>query len=217
MQPHWCSETSFKMCLHLFMCYSHTGKQTRIATHCKAIGHQAKCPMTCPLRCREDRGAAPRNQCTCLTTQQHGSYFIRALSSPCFLFFRPLLLTSSWMRVYGGEMICSSSPTWVYMSRNIFASPGNTKGGAGWRSCRSWFWVVVQACHTALFPLVRNASFMSSPGRFDLFVNSRSSRSAGVYQPGPLVSSWLFNSRHCGSRSPHMLWTSYFFLRRWKS
>ena len=91
------------------------------------------------LRCKEDPGVAPRNQCTCLTTQQHGSYPIRALSSPCFLFFRPLLLASSWMRVYGGEMICSSSPTWGYMSRNISASPGNTKGGAGWRSCRSWF------------------------------------------------------------------------------
>ena len=101
----------------LFMCYSHTGKQTRIATHCKSIGHQAKCPKTFHpqverrLRCGTTQ---------CLTTQQHGSYPIRALSSPCFLFFRPLLLTS-WMRVYGGEMICSSSPTWVYMSRNISA------------------------------------------------------------------------------------------------
>ena len=86
MQPHWCSETSFKMCLHLFMCYSHTGKQTRIATHCKSIGRQAQCPRLFTLRCREDPCVAPRNQCTCLTTQQHGSYSIRALSSPCFLF-----------------------------------------------------------------------------------------------------------------------------------
>ena len=83
---------------------------------------------------------------------------------------------------YGGEMICSSSPTWVHMGRKISCSPGNTKGGAGWRTCRSWFWVVVQACHTAMFPSVHNASFMSSPGRFDLFVKSRSSRSAGEYQ-----------------------------------
>ena len=107
--------------------------------------------------------------------------------------------------VYGGEIICSSSRTWVYMSRKISASPGNTKGGAGWRNCQSWFCVVDQSCHAAVFPSVRNASFMSSPGRFDLFVKSRSSRSEGEYQPGPLVSSWLFKSRHCGSRSPHML------------
>ena len=203
------TKTSFNMCLHLFTHSSHTGKQTRIATLCKSIGHQARCPKPFTPRCKEDPDVAPRNQWTCLTTQQHGGYPIRALSSPCFLFFRPLLLTSSWMRVYGGEIICSSSPTWVYMSRKISASPGNTKGGAGWRSCRSWFWEVVQACHTAMFPSVRNASFMSSPGRFDLFVKSRSSRSAGEYQPGPLVSSWLFKSRHCRARSPHMLWTSY--------
>ena len=76
------------------------------------------------------------------------------------------------MRVYGGEIICSSSRTWVYMSRKISSSPGNTKGGAGWRNCQSWFCVVDQACHAAVFPSVRNASFMSSPGRFDLFVKA---------------------------------------------
>ena len=37
---------------------------------------------------------------------------------------------------------------------------------------------------------------MSSPGRFNLLVKSRSSRSAGEYQPGPEVSSWLFSMRH---------------------
>ena len=34
-----------------------------------------------------------------------------------------------------------------------------------------------------------NASFVSSPGRLDLFVKSRSLSSAGEYQPGPFVSS----------------------------
>ena len=82
-------------------------------------------------------------------------------------------------------MICSSSRTWVYMSRKISCSPGNTKGGAGWRNSQSWFCVVLQACHAAGSPSVRSASFMSSPGLFDLFVKSRSSRSVSEYQPGP--------------------------------
>ena len=92
------------------------------------------------------------------------------------------------MRVYGGEITCSSSLTWAYMARKNSCSPGNTNGGAGWRNCRSWYCVVDQDCHAAVFPSVRNASFTSSPGRFDLLVKSRSSRSAGEYQPGPLVS-----------------------------
>ena len=50
------------------------------------------------------------------------SYPIRALSSPCFLFFRLLTDTSSWLRVNGGQIICSSSRTWVYMSRKISCS-----------------------------------------------------------------------------------------------
>ena len=136
---------------------SHPGKQTRIATLCKSIGHQAKCPKTLHTVKKKDRDVAPRNQWTCFfcwrllglipggtpfsqlnkgvrdvmsattkrdvehqvctktckrpqvptkskqrnqwtcpATQQHGGYPIRALSSPCFLFFRPLLLTSSY-------------------------------------------------------------------------------------------------------------------------
>ena len=77
------------MCLHLFTRSSHTGKQTRIATLCKSIGHQARCPKPFTPRCKEDPDVAPRNQWKCITTQQHGGYPIRALSSPCFLFFRP--------------------------------------------------------------------------------------------------------------------------------
>ena len=126
------------MCLHLFTRSSHTGKQTRIATLCKSIGHQARCPKPFTPRCKEDPDVAPRNQWTCLTTQQHGGHPIRALSSPCFLFFRPLLLTSSWMRVYGGEIICSSSPTWVYMARKISCSPGNNFQG---RICCWFVWI----------------------------------------------------------------------------
>ena len=57
----------------------------------------------------------------------------------------------------------------------------------------------------------------SSPGRLDLFVKSLSLRSAGEYQPGPLATNWLCKSRHYGSRSPHMVLTSYFLLRSWKS
>ena len=119
--------------------------------------------------------------------------------------------------IYGGEITCSSSPIWAYMARKISCSAGNTKGGAGWHNWLIRLWAAYQACHAAVFPSVRNASFVSSPGRLDLLVKSRSLSWAGEYQPGPLVSSWLCKSRHCGSRSPHMLLTSYFFLRRWKS
>ena len=54
-------------------------------------------------------------------------------------------------RVNGGKIIGSSSWTWEHMSRKISCSPGNTKGGAGWRNCQSWFCVVpvLQACHAA--------------------------------------------------------------------
>ena len=208
MQTHWCS-TSFNMCLHLSTRSDHTGKQRRIATLCKSIGHQARCPKPFTLRCKEDPDVAPRNQWTCLTTQQHGGYRIRALSSPCFLFFRLLLHTSSWMRVFEGKTFVLPLRLGYTWQEKISCSPRNTKG---WRSCRSWFWVVVQVCYTAMFPSVRNASFMSSPDQFDLFVKSRSSRSAGEYQ-----ALW---SQAGSSRvviAPHMLWTSYFFLRKWKS
>ena len=62
-------------------------------------------------------------------TCTQGDYPIRALSSPCFLFFRPLIDASSGVRVYGGEITCSSSPIWAYMARKISCSPGNTMVG----------------------------------------------------------------------------------------
>ena len=37
------------------------------------------------------------------------------------------------------------------------------------------------------------------------------------YYPGPLVSRCCCNRRHCGWMLPHMLRTSYFFRKRWKS
>ena len=62
-------------------------------------------------------------------------------------------------------MTCSSSRTWVYMSMKIPCSPGNSKGGSGWRNCQSWFCVVRQASHATGFPSERSSSFISSPGR----------------------------------------------------
>ena len=67
------------------------------------------------------------------------SYTIAVPSSTCFLFFLLLLDTSCWLQVNCSDMTCSSSRTWAYMSANIPCSPGNSKGGAGWRSCHSWF------------------------------------------------------------------------------
>ena len=144
-------------------------------------------------------------------------YPVRAPSSTCFLFFLLLIDTSCWLRVNWGDMTCSSSRTWAYMSMNIPGSPGNSKGGAGWRNCQSWFCAVRQACHAIGSPSVRSSSFISSPGRLDLLVKSRSSLSESGYQPGPLVSSWFFKSRHWGWMLPHMLRTSYSFRRWWKS
>ena len=108
-------------------------------------------------------------------------------------------------------MTCSSSRTWAYMSVNIPCSPGNSKGGAGWRSCHSWFCEVLQIRHAIGSPSVRNSSFISSPGRLDLSVKSRSSLlRAGTNQA--LWSRCRCNSRHCGWILPHMLGTSYFFV-----
>ena len=42
----------------------------------------------------------------------------RALSSPCFLFFRPLINASSGVRVYGRDLTFSS-PIWSYMARML--------------------------------------------------------------------------------------------------
>ena len=105
----------------------------------------------------------------------------------------------------------------AYMARISSFSPGNTNGGPGLHDCQIRSCATFEACHAIVLSSVRKASFMSSPGRLDLFVKSLSSRSAGEYQPGPLATSWLCKSRHCGSRSPHMVLTSYFFLRSWKS
>ena len=99
----------------------------------------------------------------------------------------------------------SSSRTWAYMSRNIPCSPGNSKGGAGWRNCHSWFCAVLQVRHAIGSPSVRSSSFISSPGRLDLLVKSRSSLSESGYQPGLLVSRCCCNSRHCGWMLPTCL------------
>ena len=144
-------------------------------------------------------------------------YPTRALSSPCFLFFRPLIAASSGVRVYGGDMICSSLPIWSCIARISSFSPGNTNGGPGLHDCQMRSCATFQACQAIVSSSVRKASFKSSPGRLDLFVKSLSLRSAGEYQPGPLATNWLCNSRHCGSRSPHMVLTSYFLLKSWKS
>ena len=144
-------------------------------------------------------------------------YPTRASSSPCFLFFRPLIAASSGVRVYGGDMICSSLPIWSYIARISSFSPGNTNGGPGLHDCQMRSCATFQACQATVSSSVRKASFKSSPGRLDLFVKSLSLRSAGEYQPGPLATNWLCNSRHCGSRSPHMVLTSYFLLKSWKS
>ena len=52
------------------------------------------------------------------------------------VFFRPLIDASSGVRVYGGEMTCSSSPIWAYMARITSFSPGNTNGGPGLHDCQ---------------------------------------------------------------------------------
>ena len=78
-------------------------------------------------------------------------------------------------------MTCSSSRTWAYMSVNIPCSPGNSKGGAGWRNCHSWFCAVLQIRHAKfIFHVI---SWPIGP-----VGKSRSSLSASGYQPGPLVS-----------------------------
>ena len=55
--------------------------------------------------------------------------------------------------------------------------PETPKVDQGWRNCQSRFCVVRQACHTIGSPSERSSSFTSSPGRFDLLVKSRASRS----------------------------------------
>ena len=144
-------------------------------------------------------------------------YSIKVLSSTCFLFFRPLIVASSGVRVYGGDMTCSSLPIWSYIARVSSVSPGNTKGGPGLQHSHIRSCATCHACQARVSSSVRKASFKSSPGRLDLFVKSLSLSPAGEYQPGPLATSWLCKRRHCGSRSPHMVRTSYFLLKSWKS
>ena len=115
----------------------------------------------------------------------------RASSSPCFLFFRPLIAASSGVRAYGGDMICSSLPIWSYIARISSFSPGNTNGGPGLHDCQMRSCATFQACQATVSSSVRKASFKSSPGRLDLFVNGLALRLAGEYQPGPLATDWL--------------------------
>ena len=72
------------------------------------------------------------------------SYAIAAPSSTCFRFFLRHLDTSSWLPINCSDMTCSSSRTWAYMLVSIPCSPGNSMGGAGWRSCHSWSCAVRQ-------------------------------------------------------------------------
>ena len=73
------------------------------------------------------------------------SYAIAVPSSTCFRFFLRHLDTSCWLPMNCSDMTCSSSRTWAYMLVSIPCPPGNSKGGAGWRSCHhSWFCEVRQ-------------------------------------------------------------------------
>ena len=88
----------------------------------------------------------------------------------------------------------------IHVQINIPCSPGNSKGGAGWRSCRSWFCAVLQARHAIGSPSVRSSSFISSPGRLDLLVKSRSSLS------GARIPTWPFGFKMLLQKSP--LWVN---------
>ena len=120
--------------------------------------------------------------------------------------FLPSPHASSGVRVYRGDVTCSSLPICSYIARISFFSPGNTESGPGLQHCHFRSCATCQACQARVSSLVRKVSFKSSPGRLDLFVKSLSLSSAGEYQPGPLAS-------HYGSRSPHMVLTSYFLLK----
>ena len=136
-------------------------------------------------------------------------YSIRVLSSTCFLFFRPLIDASSGVRVYGGDMICSFLPIWLYIARISFFSPGNTKSRPSLQHFHIRSYATCQACQARVSSSIRKISFKSSSGRLDLFVKNLSLSSAGEYQPGPLATSWLCKRHHCGSRSLYMVRTSY--------
>ena len=123
-------------------------------------------------------------------------YAIAVPSSTCFRFFLRHLDTSCWLPM-NYDMTCSSSRTWAYMLVSIPCSPGNSKGEAGWRSCHSWFCEVRQVRHAVGSLSVRSSSFISSPGRLDLLVKSRSLSASG-YEPDPLVSRCCCSDRHCG-------------------
>ena len=81
----------------------------------------------------------------------------------CFRFFFLLLETSCWLQSNCSDMTCSSSRTWAHMSVNIPCSPGNSKSGAGWDSCHSWFCAVLQTRHAIGSPSVRSSAFESTP------------------------------------------------------
>ena len=108
-------------------------------------------------------------------------YPIRVLSFTCFLFFHPLIDASSGVRVYGGDMTCSSLPIWSYIARISSFSPGNTKSGPGLQHCHIRSCATCQACQARVSSSVRKASFKSSSCHLDLFVKSLSLSSAGEY------------------------------------
>ena len=72
------------------------------------------------------------------------NYAIAVPSSTCFRFFLRHFDTSCWLPTNCNDMTCSSSRTWAYMLASIPCSPGNSTGGAGWRSCHSWSCAVRQ-------------------------------------------------------------------------
>ena len=115
-------------------------------------------------------------------------YATRASSSPCLLFFRPLIAASSGVRVYGGDMICSSLPIWSYIAWISSFSPGNTNGGPGLHDCQMRSSATLQACQATVSSSVRKASLKSSPGRLDLFVKSLQQVNASQV-PSPLTGS----------------------------
>ena len=49
-------------------------------------------------------------------------YPIRVLSSTCFLFFHPLTDASSGVRLYGGDITCSSLPIFIHSTDKLLLS-----------------------------------------------------------------------------------------------
>ena len=113
-------------------------------------------------------------------------YSIKVLSFTYFLFFRP-----SGVRVYGGDITCSSLPIWSYIAQISSFSPGNTKGEPDLQHSHIRSCATCHACQAGVSSSVRKVSFKSSSARLDLFVKSLSLSSAEECQPGPLATSWL--------------------------